>query len=88
MYNIYDNDEVMAKVHEVENTFHLVLIVEKFQVSIYLVYIIQNIILKESLILMKDLLCWDIKEIKNLKINTRKETKVLQEKCASFYLRL
>jgi len=60
VYNIYDNDEVMAKVHEVENTFHLVLIVEKFQ---------------ESLILMKDLLCWDIKEIKNLKINTRKETK-------------
>ena len=25
---------------------------------------------------MKDQLCWDIEDIKNLKINTRKETKV------------
>ena len=40
MYDIYDEAEVMAKINEVENTFHLVLIVEKFQVLNHLLYII------------------------------------------------
>ena len=31
---------------------------------------------EESLILMKDQMCWDMEDIKNLKINTRKETEV------------
>ena len=38
-----------------------------------------QITVKESLILMKDLLCWDIEEVKNLKMNTRKETKVIKQ---------
>ena len=43
MFDIYDDDEVMAKIHDVEQTFHLVLVVEKFQVYIsILVYLNAN----------------------------------------------
>jgi galactosylceramide sulfotransferase len=49
---------VTKKIEEIENNFDLLMIVEKFE---------------ESLILMKDELCWDTSDITSLKLNGRIE---------------
>ena len=49
---------VAQMIHKIENEFHLVLIVEKMD---------------ESLILLKDLLCWNILDIRYFKLNERSE---------------
>ena len=53
-----DIQMVTKKIEEIENNFDLVMIVEKFE---------------ESLILMKDELCWDTTDITSLKLNGRIE---------------
>lgn len=55
--NIYDDDEVNKKIKQMDDRFHLVMILEKFE---------------ESLVLMKNILCWDSNDVKNLKLNARK----------------
>ena len=62
VFDIYNEQEVTAKIQEVDATFHLVMILERFQ---------------ESLILMRNILGWSFDDIKNLKLNARKETKVV-----------
>ena len=62
VFDIYNEEEVTAKIQEVDATFHLVMILERFQ---------------ESLILMRNILGWSFDDIKNLKLNARKETKVV-----------
>ena len=57
--NVYNEEEVAAKIEEVDSTFHLVMIRERFQ---------------ESLVLMRSILGWTLDDIKNIKINARKET--------------
>ena len=52
-----NEDAVKKKVKDVEEKFSLVMILENFE---------------ESLILMKDLLCWDHSDITSLKLNARK----------------
>jgi len=49
---------VQQKIKEIEEKFSLVLIAERFQ---------------ESMILMKDLLCWEYRDVVNLKLNARDE---------------
>ena len=51
---------VENKIAEMEDTFSLVMIAEKWD---------------ESVILLKDLLCWDFKDVVNFKLNARKENK-------------
>ena len=63
VFDIYNEEEVAAKIQEVDATFHLVMILERFQ---------------ESLILMRNILGWSFDDIKNLKLNARKETKVVK----------
>ena len=60
---IHDNDAVEKKIQEMDEHFHLVMILEHFE---------------ESLILMKDILCWDTNDITNLKLNARKVDEVLK----------
>merc|ERR1711997_1222081 len=48
---------------EVEQTFDLVMMADRFD---------------ESMILMKDLLCWDYEDIVNFKLNARKESKKVE----------
>ena len=48
------------KIAEMDNTFSLVMIAERWD---------------ESVILLKDLLCWDFKDVVNFKLNARKENK-------------
>ena len=51
----FDNDtSIKAKIAEIDSTFDLVLITEKFG---------------ESMVLLKDLLCWDYADVTNLKLN-------------------
>ena len=51
----FDNDTVIkAKIAEIDSTFDLVLMTEKFG---------------ESMVLLKDLLCWDYADVTNLKLN-------------------
>ena len=50
--------KVAQMIKSIDNDFHLVLIVEK---------------LDESLILLKDLLCWNILDIRYFKLNERSE---------------
>ena len=57
--NVYNEEEVAAKIEEVDSTFHLVMIRERFQ---------------ESLVLMRSILGWSLDDIKNIKINARKQT--------------
>ena len=60
---IHDNDAVEKKIQEMDEHFHLVMILEHFE---------------ESLIPMKDILCWDTNDITNLKLNARKVDEVLK----------
>ena len=55
---VEEEEMVKQKIDEVENKFNLVMIAEKFD---------------ESLVLMRDLLCWDFEDITSLKLNGRKE---------------
>ena len=48
------------KIAEMDNTFSLVMIAERWD---------------ESVILLKDLLCWDFRDLVNFKLNARKENK-------------
>ena len=50
---------IKSKIEEIESTFQLVLLTEKFE---------------ESMILLKDLLCWDYKDMTSLKLNAQKST--------------
>ena len=52
-----DEEKVYKKIEEIAEKFDLVMIVEKFE---------------ESLILMKNALCWDYSDITSLKLNARK----------------
>ena len=49
-----NDDKVMDKIHEIDNTFDIMMIVEHFQ---------------ESLVLLKHLLCWPYKHLVSLKLN-------------------
>ena len=51
---------VENKIFELDQTFDLVMMADRFD---------------ESMILMKDLLCWDYEDIVNFKLNARKESK-------------
>jgi len=51
------------KIAEIDKTFHLVMMADRFD---------------ESVILMKDLLCWDFSDVVNFKLNSRKENKKIQ----------
>ena len=72
---------VKNKIEEIESTFDLVLMAERFD---------------ESMILLKDKLCWDYQDVVNFKLNARKESKktnlspeartALKEYLASDYL--
>ena len=53
-----DETMVKMKIEEIENRFDLVMIAEYFS---------------ESLVLMKNELCWDVKDVTNFKLNGRKE---------------
>lgn len=56
-----DNPEaVAAKIREIQDKFQLVLIAERFH---------------ESIVLMKDLLCWDYRDVVSLKLNARMSQK-------------
>ena len=58
--NDFENDTaVQAKIEEIEATFDLVLITEKFS---------------ESVVLLKDLLCWDFNDMTSLKLNAQKSS--------------
>ena len=62
---IDDEDAVRKKIEDIEEKFSLVMILENFE---------------ESLILMKDTLCWDYSDITSLKLNARKsESSQLKE---------
>lgn len=50
---------VHTKIKELENTFDLVMMAENFE---------------ESMVLLKDLLCWDYRDVTNFKLNARKES--------------
>ena len=62
---MYDHNVIENKIKEMEDHFHLIMILEHFD---------------ESLILMKDILCWDTQDITNLKLNARKVDEVLNDK--------
>ena len=79
MDNVYNEEDVKKKIAEIDKRFHLVMILEQFEVRLWinmnkLVYITSD--LQESLILMKDRLCWSADDIKNLKLNARKVDEV------------
>ena len=58
--NDFDNlTKVQSKIEEIEATFDLVLITEKFS---------------ESIILLKELLCWDFYDMTSLKLNAQKSS--------------
>lgn len=67
---------VQNKIFEVEQTFDLVMMADRF-----LAEVLQQIRVMfhyfrfdESMILMKDLLCWDYEDMVNFKLNARKES--------------
>ena len=76
MDNVYNEEDVKRKIAEIDKRFHLVMILEQFEVRLWMndVYITSD--LQESLILMKDRLCWSADDIKNLKLNARKVDEV------------
>ena len=78
MDNVYNEEDVKRKIAEIDKRFHLVMILEQFEVRLWMndVYITSD--LQESLILMKDRLCWSADDIKNLKLNARKVDEVLK----------
>lgn len=51
---------VQAKIEEVDSTFQLVMMADRFE---------------ESMVLLRDLLCWDYQDVVNFKLNARKENK-------------
>jgi len=55
-----DPEVVKQKIQEIDQHFNLVLIAERFQ---------------ESMVLMKNELCWDVSDVVNLKLNARQEKK-------------
>ena len=58
--NDFDNlTKVQSKIEEIEATFDLVLITEKFS---------------ESIVLLKELLCWDFHDMTSLKLNAQKSS--------------
>ena len=59
--DVYNEEKVDAKIQELDEKFDLVMMVEKFQ---------------ESLILMKNLFCWEVGDITNLKLNGRDDHEV------------
>ena len=79
MNNIYDDRAVEQRIKLMEETFHLVMILENFEGSLRtpLTDIYHFTYLQESLILMKDLLCWEDEDITNLKLNGRKTSVVI-----------
>ena len=58
---MYNEEKVDAKIQELDEKFDLVMMVEHFQ---------------ESLILMKNLFCWEVGDITNLKLNGRDDHEV------------
>ena len=50
---------IKSKIEEIDSTFALVLLTEKFD---------------ESMILLKDLLCWDYRDMTSLKLNAQKSS--------------
>ena len=54
---------VQNKIFELDETFDLVMMADRFD---------------ESMILLKDLLCWDYEDIVNFKLNARKESKKVE----------
>ena len=52
--------ESHLKINEIDETFDLVLLTEKYN---------------ESIILLKDLLCWDYNDLRGLTLNVHKRTK-------------
>ena len=56
---LVNHQEVIKnKIKEIDNTFDLVMVAEHFD---------------ESMVLMKDLLCWEYEDVANLKLNSHKE---------------
>lgn len=53
-----DPEAVEAKIREAEDTFDLVMIAERFD---------------ESVVLLRELLCWEYKDVAYFKLNSRKE---------------
>merc|ERR1719237_677107 len=51
---------VQAKIEEMEETFNLVMVAERWD---------------ESMVLLKQLLCWEFSDVVNFKLNARKESK-------------
>jgi len=51
---------VQAKIEEMEDTFDLVMVAERWD---------------ESMVLLRDLLCWEFRDVANFKLNARKESK-------------
>ena len=80
-WTLYNVTAVKNKIEEMDETFDLVLMAERFD---------------ESMILLKDQLCWDYQDVVNFKLNARKESKkttlsqdaraALKEYLASDYL--
>ncbi|XP_059091026.1 galactosylceramide sulfotransferase-like [Tigriopus californicus] len=54
-----DQKTILDKINELDRTFDLVMIAEHYN---------------ESVILLKDLLCWDYKDVASLKMNSRKKS--------------
>ena len=57
-HDMESKTKVAQMIQEIDKDFHLVLIVEKMD---------------ESLILLKDLLCWNILDVRYFKLNERSE---------------
>lgn len=57
---LFDEDAAQAKIDEIDESFHLVMIAEKFA---------------ESMVLLANLLCWPLHMVTSLKINARKTDK-------------
>ena len=58
-----NNTAVDNKIAELEKTFDLVMMAEMFD---------------ESMVLLRDLLCWDMADVVNFKLNARKESKKIE----------
>ena len=80
MDNVYNEEDVKRKIAEIDKRFHLVMILEQFEVRLWMhlnkLVLWSTSDLQESLILMKDRLCWSADDIKNLKLNARKVDEV------------
>ena len=58
--NVFDRDTVMAKIKEIEETFHLIMVAERFE---------------DSIILMRNELCWTYEDVANFKLNAKDPSK-------------